>query len=113
MENSIHHGLKGRTGQGEILAALRRGGDGVQVTVEDNGSGFPAGLLDKLGQVPAHGTESTGLGLYNVNRRLINLFGPGSRLRFSNRPEGGARIEFTIPYQADERRESTNESHDS
>ncbi|MED4604168.1 LytS/YhcK type 5TM receptor domain-containing protein [Paenibacillus validus] len=113
VENSIHHGLKGRTGQGEILAALRRGGDGVQVTVEDNGSGFPAGLLDKLGQVPAHGTESTGLGLYNVNRRLINLFGPGSRLRFSNRPEGGARIEFTIPYQADERRESTNESHDS
>ncbi|GGG03786.1 sensor protein LytS [Paenibacillus abyssi] len=113
VENSINHGLKGKTDRGEIRVELRRSGDVVIVTVDDNGSGFSAPLLDKLGDSPADGSESTGLGIYNVNRRLINLFGPAARLRLTNPPEGGARIAFTIPYQADERRETIDEGHDS
>lgn len=113
VENSIQHGFKGSTDRGEIRVTLLRGGNGVQVIVEDSGRGFPVELLDTLGQAPAKGTASTGLGVYNVSRRLVNLFGPGSMPRFSNPPEGGARIEFTIPYQVDERRETVNEGHDS
>ncbi|KEQ24714.1 histidine kinase [Paenibacillus tyrfis] len=114
VENSIHHGFKGRMDRGDIHVELRRVADGVHIVVKDNGNGFPADVLETLGDSPVTGggSGSTGIGVYNVNRRLIHLFGPEARLKFFNPPEGGARIECTIPYQAEERRETIDESDD-
>jgi len=112
VENSIHHGFKGRTDRGEIRVELLRGEEGVHMSVRDNGNGFPPELLDALGESPITGSESTGLGIYNVSRRLVHLFGADARLRFSNPPEGGALIACMIPYQVDERRDIRHEGHD-
>ncbi|MCM3268551.1 histidine kinase [Paenibacillus elgii] len=114
VENSIHHGFKGRTDRGDIHVELRRVASGVRIVVKDNGNGFPTDVLETLGASPVTGggSGSTGIGVYNVNRRLIHLFGPEARLKFSNPPKGGARIECTIPYQAEERREAIDESND-
>ncbi|MBD0383544.1 LytS/YhcK type 5TM receptor domain-containing protein [Paenibacillus sedimenti] len=109
VENSIHHGFKGRTDKGKIHVDLRRKGNGVQITVRDNGNGFSSDVLSVLGQSPIVGGDSTGLGVFNVNRRLITLFGPETALKFANPPGGGARIDFTIPYPDGEAR---NESDD-
>ncbi|MDR6878276.1 LytS/YhcK type 5TM receptor domain-containing protein [Bacillus sp. 3255] len=98
VENSINHGFKGRTDRGEIHVELRRAENGVQITVMDNGNGFPPEVRTVLGHSPITNSDSTGLGVFNVNRRLIALFGPEACLRFSNPPGGGARIDCIIPY---------------
>jgi two-component system sensor histidine kinase LytS len=97
VENSIHHGLKEKTSGGMIRIALYRRGDRVEVQVEDNGTGIPQELLEQLGEMPFSGTEGNGIGVYNVNQRLVSLFGPDARLRFVNKLEGGCLIRFSIP----------------
>ncbi|NGQ97468.1 GAF domain-containing protein [Brevibacillus sp. SYP-B805] len=97
VENSILHGLKEKTCGGFIRIALRRRQERVEVLVEDNGTGIPPEILDQLGEMPVSRTEGNGIGVHNVNQRLISLFGPDARLRFANRAEGGCQIRFSIP----------------
>ncbi|WP_424767456.1 LytS/YhcK type 5TM receptor domain-containing protein [Paenibacillus sp. sgz302251] len=99
VENSIQHGFKKKMSGGRVFITLKQEGDRLQISVEDNGAGIPADYLDKLGSVPMSGSGSTGIGLHNVNQRLINLHGAESSLSFMNRTEGGARVAFSIPIQ--------------
>jgi len=105
VENSVQHGFRGRTSPGEVRIEIARAAGGIAVEVRDNGVGFEPGRLGEPGDRPAAGGGSTGIGLYNVNRRLIHLFGPASGLRLANAPEGGAVIRFTIPFDASRERE--------
>ncbi|WP_082660890.1 MULTISPECIES: LytS/YhcK type 5TM receptor domain-containing protein [Paenibacillus] len=98
VENSIQHGLKKRTNGGWVRIAMERKDKIVRIVVEDNGSGIREDFLDKLGTTPMSGSGSTGLGVHNVNQRLISLLGPDSALSFENRAEGGARVTLAIPY---------------
>ncbi|MGL6042454.1 MAG: ActS/PrrB/RegB family redox-sensitive histidine kinase [Sandaracinobacteroides sp.] len=65
------------------------------VAVTDDGPGFPADLLPKLGEPflgPSFsGSGSTGLGIFIATTLLERT---GGRLAFSNLPEGGARVEL-------------------
>ena len=68
--------------------------DGVFVGIEDDGPGFSADLLPRLGE-PFLGPSlsrsgSTGLGIFIATTLLERL---GVQLRFENRAEGGARVE--------------------
>ena len=66
----------------------------VEVSVLDDGFGFPPELLPRLGEPvlgPSRsGSGSTGLGIF-IATTLIER--TGGRLRFSNRPEGGGRVD--------------------
>jgi len=66
----------------------------VEVSVLDDGFGFPSELLPRLGEPvlgPSRsGSGSTGLGIF-IATTLIER--TGGRLRFSNRPEGGGRVD--------------------
>ncbi|RCW52081.1 LytS/YhcK type 5TM receptor domain-containing protein [Paenibacillus prosopidis] len=110
VENSIQHGLKKKTNGGWVRIELKREGNAVRIIVEDNGEGIPGGLLDKLGTVPMSGSGSTGLGVHNVNQRLISLLGPEASLTYGNRPESGARVTFAVPYGNGEWRGKVNEA---
>ena len=66
----------------------------IRVAVLDDGFGFPPDLLPRLGE-PMLGpsrskSDSTGLGVF-IATTLIER--TGGRLAFSNRPEGGGRVE--------------------
>lgn len=70
----------------------------IRVAVLDDGFGFPPDLLPRLGE-PMLGpsrskSDSTGLGVF-IATTLIER--TGGRLAFSNRPEGGARVEVRWP----------------
>jgi two-component system sensor histidine kinase KdpD len=75
-------------------------GDGfVRVTVEDEGTGLPAGelerLFDKFQRGSAEGAiAGVGLGLA-ICRAIVRAH--GGEIAASQRPRGGARIEFTLP----------------
>ncbi|MGE5702494.1 MAG: LytS/YhcK type 5TM receptor domain-containing protein [Clostridia bacterium] len=97
IENSIQHGLKGRPTGGLIRITVVPRGHRVRIAIEDNGSGLPDDLLQKLGKINVTSEEGNGIGVYNVNQRLVSLFGVNSQLHYENRIEGGTRVVFEIP----------------
>lgn len=103
VENSIQHGLRDITGGGLVNIELTRDRKEkcrLQVVITDNGKGIPPHILPMLGKTPipsSGGERNGGMGIYNVNQRLIRLFGEKSQLRFANRPSGGSIVSFQIP----------------
>jgi len=69
------------------------------INIVDNGSGFPADVLEILdsgGSVVNEKGEHTGI--WNVQRRLKLLYGDKSAIRFKNSPEnGGAEVMLVLP----------------
>jgi two-component system sensor histidine kinase RegB len=79
----------------------------IRIAVLDDGFGFPADLLPRLGE-PMLGpsrskSDSTGLGVF-IATTLIER--TGGRLAFSNRPEGGARVDVRWPREVFEVKEA-------
>lgn len=108
VENSIQHGLKNVATNGRIDVSIKQKSDRIVITVEDNGVGFPEIEIEKINE-PSKGENSNGgVGLYNVNRRLISLLGEDSRLHIENLPTRGSRVYFSIP--KDTRRRNKNEN---
>ena len=83
----------------EITISWRAGR--IAVIVEDDGPGFTAGVLDRIGEpyVSSRRGESghMGLGIFIANTLLERT---GAQLRFANRPDGGARVEVDWPKEA-------------
>ena len=91
ISNAIRHSPDG----GEIAVGLRAVGDGVEVSVRDDGPGIPADVREALVESPAFGARraTKGLGLQIV-RRILELHGTrieldevarGTRIRFELR----------------------------
>ncbi len=59
-------------------------GQSVLMRVGDNGRGIDPELLSVLGNRPLPSKEGTGTALYNLNQRLIGLFGPQAALRLES-----------------------------
>jgi len=94
VENAIVHGLAPRASRGRLTVAVRRRGDRVCIAVADNGLGFdPAAANRRSG---ADG-PSGGLGLANVNQRLVGLCGPDARLRIRSRRGRGTLVAAHVP----------------
>ena len=71
----------------------------MRVTVDDNGPGLPPGDPERLFAKFQRGrdessTGGAGLGLA-ICRAIVNAH--GGRITAAQRPEGGARFEFTLP----------------
>jgi two-component system sensor histidine kinase RegB len=72
----------------------------LSVTVKDDGPGFPADILAKLGEPyittrraePGHG--GLGLGVFIAITLIERL---GGSVEFDNAPGGGARVTLTLP----------------
>jgi len=90
IENSIKHGFSRRIDASRIEIAIRRDGDSLVVTVEDDGPGVPPGW-----------TLSTncGRGLKNVIERLEKLYPGEWAFSLRNLPRGGAVSRLRIPWQ--------------
>jgi two-component system sensor histidine kinase LytS len=97
VENSIQHGLKEVRKGGEIIVCIVQGKDGMNIIIEDNGSGVPPEVLENLGKKPIREGAGNGIGVYNVNQRLISLFGTEAAMDIENKASGGCKISFTIP----------------
>jgi signal transduction histidine kinase len=74
VENAMKHGVASVLGQATVAVHARRDGDGLVVSVTDNGPGFPEG------EVPAAGRRGSGYGLANVRQRLEGYFGARAAL---------------------------------
>jgi len=93
IENSIKHAVsKSETG-GSIIIRAALENPKLVLEVIDDGPGIPS--LDDSGNVIS---ESSGVGLANIQQRLREIYGDNHRLIFSNRDTQGCRVTVTIPY---------------
>jgi two-component system, LytTR family, sensor kinase len=90
IENSIKHGFSRRIDASRLELAIRRDGDALVVTVEDDGPGVPPGW-----DLATH----CGRGLKNVIERLEKLFPGAWAFSLRNQPSGGAIARLRIPWQ--------------
>lgn len=103
VENSVKYAL---SPERPTLIGLRiwQEDGNLRLLMWDNGPGYSEEMLEKLAK-PQVVRSSTGyrVGLQNLVRRTQLLYGEeGSFVRFHNAPEGGARMEVSIPYRTAE-----------
>lgn len=85
--------------QVDIRSQKVRGASYLHIQIDDNGDGFSSQALSVCNNpdaAPPEG-EDHGIGIANIRRRLKILYDDQAWLRFSNRPEGGARVEMFLP----------------
>jgi len=97
VENAIYHGIKNQPGQGLITVRVEHSADSIEFSVEDNGAGMTAEILEKLnaGVIPA--SSRNGMGLNNVKERIHLFFGEEYNLEIQSSPGAGTVVRFTIP----------------
>ncbi|MBO8170759.1 MAG: histidine kinase [Bacillaceae bacterium] len=105
VENCIQHGLKDVEHGGEIRIHINQKGNQIRIEIQDNGKGIPEHIIHKLGSQPLQSQAGNGIGIYNVNQRLINLLGESSGLHFKNLKPAGCCISFQIPEKQEQRRD--------
>lgn len=98
IENSITYAMEQNVEACLIELTAYRDGDEVVIEVENTGSQFADGLLQKLADqtvVP----KGFGIGLLNIEKRLKLMYGPSYGLTLFNRDADHAVAKIHIPFQ--------------
>lgn len=88
VENAIRHGVGALRRPCRIEVSIRPAGTQLLIRVDDDGAGLPEGWRLE---------DHAGIGLSNIERRLKELYGSEQTFKVSRRPEGGVRVEVTLP----------------
>ena len=94
VENAIKHGLRRKREGGCVVVKMERQEGSVQFSVEDNGVGISDDVLKNLAILP---NGSVSIGLYNINTRLMRLYGKGLSIRSES--GAGTSVSFEIPFR--------------
>jgi sensor histidine kinase YesM len=94
VENAIKHGLRKKREGGRVIVKLEQTESSIIFQVEDNGAGIEDDNLNKLATLP---NGSVSIGLYNINARLMRLYGKG--LSITSEIGSGTCVSFDIPYR--------------
>ncbi|NCC67012.1 MAG: hypothetical protein EOM14_02290 [Clostridia bacterium] len=92
VENAIKHGLRKKREGGRVVVSAIQQENCMVFTVEDNGVGMPEETLKNLAVLPK---GSVSIGLYNINTRLIRLYGKG--LSIKSEAGTGTSVSFQVP----------------
>ncbi|WP_322555755.1 sensor histidine kinase [Sporosarcina beigongshangi] len=97
VENAIHHGIKDMEKNSIIKMTVRELGAEIEIKVEDNGKGVTPERLAVLGTMQLDSETGTGVGLFNINRRLLMTYGEQAALSILSQENEGTAISFRIP----------------
>lgn len=96
VENAITHGVR-NIERGKIIIYCRKEGGDIIIGVRDNGVGFKRGAKENL---LSDERKTTGVGIFNINMRLIRLYGKG--LFIEEKINGGTDVYMRIPFKENE-----------
>ena len=97
VENAVRHGLMSREDGGQITITVRQEEETMVIAVTDDGAGIAASKLTGLLQ----GNKAAGgVGLRNINRRLLNFY--GNTLRITSQAGQGTTVVMEIPLKCPE-----------
>lgn len=101
VENAIYHGLKQKSGQGEIniSAVFVPGGKKLELTVRDNGAGINKTTLELINNklIKGETAENKGYGIFNINERIKLFYGSQYGLRLESAEAAGTRAVILLP----------------
>ncbi|HEX3043476.1 MAG TPA: ATP-binding protein [Bacillota bacterium] len=92
VENAVKHGLLPKKEGGTVKIFAGQEGSELILRVEDDGIGMTAGKLKAILQ---NESDSGGIGVSNVNQRLMSIY--GRRLEISSSPGHGTVVIVKIP----------------
>ena len=95
VENAIQHGIERSKEPGLVRITAADGEGDIRVTVQDSGPGIPDAVISSL-EGQADEERQTGIGLYNVDKRLRLYYGEKHRLMIEN-TSSGVEIMLSIP----------------
>jgi LytS/YehU family sensor histidine kinase len=97
VENAVKHGLAPREDGGRLEIVVERLGGDLVVLVRDDGVGIAPARLSAL---TADGYSGPSIGLNNINRRLMTLYGPAYRLGIESAEGAGTCVKLRLPLGA-------------
>ena len=99
IENSITHGLRPASEYGYIKIRIFIRDGRLQVSVIDNGIGMSRLKLENLRKSLLQDASAGGIGLDNVNKRLILNYGKESCLHILSHEGFGTAVSFSVPVE--------------
>ncbi|KKI92185.1 hypothetical protein WQ54_10870 [Bacillus sp. SA1-12] len=98
IENAINHGFDQKIDSGKILIKGQKSEENYTIIIEDDGIGMSNEeinrLLKRINQKQF--LDQVGCGLWNINQRLVNQFGPSSGIDITRSGLGGLCIKIVI-----------------
>lgn len=88
VENAIRHGVERHARPGRIVLRAHRENGQLQLEVQDNGAGLPAGKPLR-----------EGIGLTNTRTRLEQLYGAAQKFELKNVETGGLLARVVLPFR--------------
>ena len=88
VENALYHGIKRKTGDGQIVIKVYAESDMLYIDVYDDGVGMSSEQRDQLNDKLKHREKGDGFGLFNVNERLVMYFGHNCGVRLYESKNG-------------------------
>ncbi|HLS60436.1 MAG TPA: LytS/YhcK type 5TM receptor domain-containing protein [Virgibacillus sp.] len=108
VENAIHHGFRDKDTDCELTISIVQKGAAIDIAIIDNGRGIDKERSETLLHKEVDSETGTGIGLYNVNRRLVMRFGEESKLRLESIIHERTKVHFTIPIEEDTNEDATS-----
>ncbi|WP_260982196.1 sensor histidine kinase [Paenibacillus sp. 32O-W] len=99
VENAITHGLEMKEDKGSLVITGKKNGGRLRFTVEDDGVGMSADLVQAMreNRYRSSASDKTGIGLSNVRRRLELYFSGNYEMELDSRPGQGTRVRIEFP----------------
>jgi two-component system sensor histidine kinase LytS len=99
VENSIRYAFpKNKKGTVKI-SAFEKDGKMILLT-EDNGNGIPLERLETLGEHTVESSEGTGTALWNIKKRIEEIYGHEASFQIKSQPENGTQVSIHLPLKA-------------
>jgi len=94
VENAVKHGIQPKLEGGNVIIKVKKHDDYYEVVITDDGVGIPEKWLKTL-LIPDPNRKS--IGLSNVHKRLLTIYGPDSGLSIVSKENFGTTVSFKIP----------------
>lgn len=95
VENSLLHGIEKRRGKGNISIKARKVDDQIVIEISDNGVGADVSELNAILQ--NNNSSGKSFGMINVNQRIVQVFGEGWGIRYTDLDGLGITVTVTFP----------------
>ncbi|PYI50745.1 sensor histidine kinase [Paenibacillus flagellatus] len=99
VENALRYAFPSNAFAGKALIVLRayRETSHMVLVAEDNGVGIPPELLAALGSKAVESPEGTGTALYNIRKRIDEIYGSKGQFRIESVPGSGTTVTIRLP----------------
>jgi two-component system sensor histidine kinase YesM len=98
VENAIEHGFS-NVKSGHIHLCAQAEGEQVHIIIVDSGVGFDQNKLEQIQQLLSGGDDTaceSHIGIMNVHRRLVSIYGPGYGITILSRPGMQTSVVLTV-----------------